>query len=374
MLPETYYLTIIVSIIGLIIATYTDLKERIVPNKLNYGLAIIGLIIFAIDSIIEGKIEPLLFSITGLLFGFAFGWILWKLGVFAGGDVKLFMALGTLNPFTPALINSGILKTASIPFFPITLFICSLIAFLPYGIIVIAYKIKKNKEYQKELWKEMKPKTIEAIHTAIIASAGYTILMQYTQNAIIITPALIATLAIWELFKEKKKYLTIVGTITAIILNTQLFAAALITAILISVIGYTLIKLMFSTKKLLSTEIKVEKLEEGMIPAKSLLWKGKKVKEEEEISLKQIIKYIKKQDTSAITELLKPKKEIISAKKARGLTKEELRIIKKLAKEGKIPKTMRIKESMPFVPTMLIGYIICTIIGDAALFMLIGVI
>jgi prepilin signal peptidase PulO-like enzyme (type II secretory pathway) len=131
---------------------------------------------------------------------------------------------------------------------------------------------------------------------------------------------------------------------------------------------------MFSTKKLLSTEIKVEKLEEGMIPAKSLLWKGKKVKEEEEIRLKQIIKYIKKQDTSAITELLKPKKEIISAKKARGLTKEELRIIKKLAKEGKIPKTMRIKESMPFVPTMLIGYIICTIIGDAALFMLIGVI
>ena len=69
----------------------------------------------------------------------------------------------------------------------------------------------------------------------------------------------------------------------------------------------------------------------------------------------------------ALKGMLAPKKEIVSARKARGLTDEEIKEVKKLAAKGLIPKKLLIKESMPFVPTMLLGYLLCIAIGDIAL-------
>ena len=171
-----FYIAVIISVAGLIIATYTDLKQRIVPNKLNYGLAILGLVLFGAQSLIDWTFWPIILSIFGLCFGFLFGWVMWKAGVFAGGDVKLFMGLGALNPLTPILIKTAVFNTATIPLFPITLFIYSLICFLPYGIAVLAYKVYKNKKFQKEILAEMKPKVLEALHAAIFISAAFVII------------------------------------------------------------------------------------------------------------------------------------------------------------------------------------------------------
>jgi preflagellin peptidase FlaK len=363
-----YYAAILVSLIGLLFATYTDLKARIVPNKLNYGLAVAGLIIFGTQSILVFDPTPLLYSILGLIYGFTFGWILWKIGVFAGGDVKLFMGLGALNPLTPALIKIGLLSTATIPLFPISLFLYSLIAFLPYGLFVICIKVMQNEKIRKEIFEEMKPKIILAIHSSLFAAATYAILSTYAIN----TWFTILALIIWGFFGTNKKYVTLLAIIAAIILNLTLLLQATITAMLVSVVLYTIIKLLFSTRKLLSKEIKISQLEEGMIPAKTLVWKGKKVVEAEAFSIKQIIKYIKQQNKVALNELLNPKNEIISARKARGLTEEELKEVKKLAAKGLIGKKMLIKDSMPFVPTMLLGYILCLILGDFALMIIMG--
>jgi archaeal preflagellin peptidase FlaK len=365
-----FYTALIVSVIGLIIATYTDIKERIVPNRLNYGLALVGLIIFGAQAYFESNPLPFLYSLFGMFFGFFFGWILWKLGVFAGGDIKLFMGLGALNPFTPALLKIGLLSNANIPLFPITLFVYSLLAFLPYGLFVIACRIIKNKKYQKELYNEMKPKVLLAIHASIFASATYAILIFLG----ISTLTTIIALIVWGLLKSKKKYITLICVIVALIFSSNLFINALITAIFVSVIAYTIIKLLFSTRKVLSKEIEVKKLEEGMIPSTSLYWKGKKVIEEKGINFELIIKCIKEKNSKPLTELLSHKKEIISARKARGLSEEELREIKKLAQKGLIPKKIRIKESMPFVPTMFLGYLLCLILGDFVILLFLGMI
>jgi archaeal preflagellin peptidase FlaK len=366
-LSQIFYITIIASIIGLIAATYTDLKERIVPNKLNYGLAIIGLILFGIQSIMQNTPLPFIYSFLGMCIGFFFGWIMWKIGIFAGGDVKLFMGLGALNPFTPALLKIGLLTNSNLPIFPITLFIYSLFAFLPYGIFVVLIKLLKNKKMQKEIFEEMKPKIILSIHVALFASAIYVVLFNYLINSLWTIPLIL----IWGIFKSNKKYVTIITILAAIILNHTLFINALIAAILFSVILYSLLKILFLVKRVLVSEIEVKKLTEGMIPAKTLVWKGKKVVELEEINLNTIIKLIKEKNSKAIKEMFTPKKEIISGIKARGLNEEELKIVKKLAKEGLIPKKMKIKESMPFVPTMLLGYILCLILGDI-IFLIIG--
>lgn len=359
-----YYLTIIVSIIGLIIATYTDLKERIVTNKLNFTLAGIGLILYGIIAIMENNPSIFLMSILGLIYGFVFGWILWKLGIFAGGDVKLFMALGALNPLTPALIKTGILVTSNIPLFPLTLFVYSLISFLPYGFLVVIQKLSKNKEFRKKLWIETKQRIAAGILLSVFSGAIYTILNATNITTILILPIII----VWGIRKERN-ILTIGATFAAIIISPINFIQNILATLIIVVFVYGIIKLMISLRPLLISEIKISKLEEGMIPAKTLVWEGKKIVEIEPFSFKSIFAKAKQGKT---TELLKPRKEIISAMKARGLTDEEIKEVKKLAKRGLIENKMQIKESMPFVPTMLLGYILCLIIGDALIMMLLG--
>lgn len=368
-LSYIFYISIGISILGLLAATYTDLKERIVPNKLNYGLAIIGLILFLIQSIIQNNPLPFIYSFLGMCVGFFFGWIMWKAGIFAGGDVKLFMGLGALNPFTPALIKIGALTNLNLPIFPVTLFIYSLFAFLPYGIFVVIVKLSKNKKMQKEIFEEMKPKVLLSIHASIFTSAAYVLLSTYLINPLWIIPLII----IWGMIKKEKKYATIIALIAAIILNYQLLLQALIATILISVIFYSLIKILFSVKRVLVSEIEVKKLQEGMIPSKTLVWEGKKVVEVEGFSFATVLNSIKEKNSNNLEKMLAPKREIISAMKARGLNEEELEIVKKLAKKGLIPKKIMIKESMPFVPTMLLGYLLCLILGDIIFIMLGGI-
>jgi len=62
---------------------------------------------------------------------------------------------------------------------------------------------------------------------------------------------------------------------------------------------------------------------------------------------------------------MQPKgKEIISSKSAAGLEEKQIAKLKELAKKGKIPDRLLVKESAPFVPAVLIAYIVLNIVGD----------
>lgn len=368
-------LSIIASIIGLLGATCTDIKERIVPNKLNYGLALAGIIIYAAQSITESNAMPLLYSIGGLAAGFTFGWLLWKAGVFAGGDVKLFMGLGALNPITPFITQTLLpIQTfpVQIPFiFPITLFTNSLISFLPYGLGVVLYKLSKNEKFQKKVAADMAAKTKQAIHFSLFSAATYAILTAYSINPLFSLAAII----IWGFTGKYKKAITATASAGAILLNIAAFLQAFAAIAIVTVILYGIIKLLFSLRPLLSKEIPVAKLEEGMIPAETFIKKGGKIATAKKFSIKQIIKYAKTQKIGEmIKESSRQKNEVISANKARGLTLKEIIAVKKFAKEGKMPKKITIKESMPFVPAMLLGYLLCIIAGDFAITALLGAI
>jgi archaeal preflagellin peptidase FlaK len=364
-----YYIAIIISLLTLLGATYTDLKERIVTNKLNFGATLLGLVLFSIRSIFEQSFFPLFYSIIGLSFGFLFGWALWKIGVFAGGDVKLFMALGALNPFTPALLNMGIFSSFQLPIFPITLFLHSLIAFLPYGFAVVLYKLIKNKKVRKEIFKDAKIRAKQASHASIVIASLHIIISFFTQNYLIEAISIFIILLIWNYFKDKKKYFTLILFVIALAMNFVLFIQVLIGTIIIIVGFYGLAKIMFSLHPLLSKPIEVEKLEEGMIPANTLMWKEKKVVEKEKLGFAQILKLTKEKKLNLLVE---NEKEIVSANKARGVIEEEIKELQKLAKKKLIPKTIMIKDSMPFVPTMLLGYGISLFLGDALIIMVIG--
>jgi archaeal preflagellin peptidase FlaK len=358
-----FYVAIIISIIGLVIATYTDLKERMVRNKLNFSLAGIGLTIYAIQSIFELTPYPFLFSLFGLFFGFFFGWILWKGGVFAGGDVKLFMALGALNPFTPALLKIGAFTNSSIPLFPITLFLYSLFAFLPYGIFISLYKLKTKKEQRTEIITDIKRKMKQGIHFSFFLAGIHIILGLFIPIELFVIEivAVIILSILWGLLKNKKVFVTIIVVAIALIISYLVFIQTLIGTIVVVVGLYGILKLLLSMKPLLSTKIKVSNLEEGMIPGKTLIWKGKKVMAVEGLSVKKIVSATQQ---GKLKDLFSPKKVIVSAIKARGLNEIELKQLKELSFKGLIGKEMLVKDSVPFVPTILISYLLCLIFGD----------
>jgi preflagellin peptidase FlaK len=366
-----FYINIIISIIGLIIATYTDLKERIVPNKLNFSLAIIGLLIHLIWSIYSNSIYPIAISIIGLCFGFFFAWILWKIGVFAGGDVKLFMGLGALNPFTPALLNIGLFTNISIPIFPITLFLYSLIGFLPYGLFVIITKLFKKKKEREIIFAELKENSIKGIHVALFVAFIHLIFLTYLNflGPIIEIITLILFGIILHKLGDKRNIVEFLFLIAAIIINGALYIQLFLATAVVIIFLYGTLKLLLSSRILLSSEVKISDLEEGMIPGFSLIKKGKKVVEVEGLSLKKIINYTIKGKANKI---ISEDNEIVSANKARGLTKEEIKELKKLNKKKLIKDKIKIKESMPFVPTMLISYILCLILGDFLILILMG--
>ena len=64
------------------------------------------------------------------------------------------------------------------------------------------------------------------------------------------------------------------------------------------------------------------------------------------------------------------KKVIVSKSDPNGITLEQIEEVKKLAKQGKIPKTVRIKWGVPLIPVFPMTLLFSLFVGDAFLAML----
>lgn len=87
-----------VALVGSFIAGVIDLKTTEIPDEIPYIMAIIGIVIHIIQSILLKSYMPILYSsLAG--FGFlAFGFFMYYTGQWGGGDAKLLSALGFLLP------------------------------------------------------------------------------------------------------------------------------------------------------------------------------------------------------------------------------------------------------------------------------------
>ena len=127
-----------------------------------------------------------------------------------------------------------------------------------------------------------------------------------------------------------------------------------------------MIKLYLISRFLLKKELDISELEEGMIPAQSIYrLKDDSVVKMPLIEMKTIINYLKDNKLAELQSYLNPDGiEIISAKKARGLTVEEIAELRKLAVEKKIYGKIEVKFTAPFVPAILIAYVVLNLVGD----------
>ncbi len=71
-------LFVVLAIVGVVVATYTDIKSRIIPNRLTFTLIIVGILGYLSMGILSGDFSMFLRALGSLLLMYASGWVLWK--------------------------------------------------------------------------------------------------------------------------------------------------------------------------------------------------------------------------------------------------------------------------------------------------------
>lgn len=166
----------IIITIGLIIATITDIKKREVPDTLNYGLIILGLVMGIITGILGKTWEPIISAAIGLAVGYLIGALMFYTGQWGGGDAKMLMGMGSIIGISWTNITSLWSGVGNIPLFIttiITIFIAGGIYGLFYTFILI---IKKWKEFKIEFEKKRSEKKIIKIRKVILGISLITII------------------------------------------------------------------------------------------------------------------------------------------------------------------------------------------------------
>ena len=221
-------------------ACYTDLRWRLIPNKLTFPLIAAGVIFHLSVGLSRADFWVAFSGIVGGGFAFVLGYALWLAGGWAGGDVKLFTALGALlptyPPHTPALYPASL-------------------SILFNGVILAA--------------------PVLLAHVLVCLARGQ------------------------EVFKR---------------------------------------------------EIKIAELKEGMIPAEFIYEFEGKIERESGWRLR-------------------PKGKVLANPNiAAGLTKGQVRALKRLVREGKLEDSIRIKRGMPFAPVLAAGVLVLVAFGDLWLY------
>ncbi|MBT3394907.1 prepilin peptidase [archaeon] len=158
---------IIILLIWLISATYTDIKTKEVPDWLSFSLIIIALGSYTILSLIENDFGILLTSLKGFGIFFILGNFLYYTKQWGGGDAKILMGIGATLPEYPSQLLNYFNPNLDAPFL-VTIFINIIIVGAVYSIIMGTRLILKNrKEFSKKFSKKIKNKKIRGIRDSI---------------------------------------------------------------------------------------------------------------------------------------------------------------------------------------------------------------
>jgi len=295
----------IVAIGAFLIASYTDLKKREVPELLSISLIAAGLLLHALESIMSSTLAPLLSSAYMTVLVFLFSFFLYKIGAWAGGDVKLFTGLGAILPSYGAL-----------DYLPFVVFAASFLAALPFAIIYISYFLITVKKLRKIIKPALLRDFKNAIFSAAYIIASYEIISLLGLHWVLTVPL------IYLLYKIRVFSVPfVVVALTLSLLSDHstflsYFSYILATSFLLL---FGLHSLRIAIENVLRREVRAKDLREGMIPAEDV--------------------YI-------------GKVKVADSKLARGLTEEELKKVRRAKTK------LKIKMSIPFVPVITFGLFI----------------
>ncbi|MBI4210516.1 MAG: prepilin peptidase [Candidatus Diapherotrites archaeon] len=358
-----------VTVLGLAAATYTDLRERIVPNRLVYGLGAIGIAAKAAESYLSGSAVPAILALEGGIIAFALSYALYRLGIWAGGDVKLVTAVSILNPVNYnflgelAGIAGGIFSTIALPVFSASLVVYSALAIFPLGMAMSFSVLAARKDILSEALQEARAKAEYVLLAGAIASGLNVILAHFGINALLSIPILLL------LVMQKKKKLRIVAVVVSaggaiVSLREFVYGAAWI-AIPVAA-AYTLWILYARCRPAAFKEtVKTSQAAEGMVPDAYVVERKGTIFFEHAPGMISVIKQLIANRTEKPLMALNPEGKVISGPgNAGGLTESEAKHLREMASGNKAPKEMVVRKTMAFVPAMLLAYISLQLTGD----------
>ena len=136
-----------VAVAGACVAIYTDMRWRIIPNKLNFPMIAFGVIFYLVLGFYNWDFMMAISGALGAAICFVIGYALWLTGGWAGGDVKLFTALGALLYGYTMPVGNPIYPM------PLTILFNSVIAIIP---VLIVYSIIRRAQGQRVLYDRVK--------------------------------------------------------------------------------------------------------------------------------------------------------------------------------------------------------------------------
>jgi preflagellin peptidase FlaK len=372
-------ITIIIAVVACIYASYSDLKFGLIKNKLTFPLIAAGIILNGIYVLttkdiflfIEGCI------VTGLVF--VIGYVFWKMGAWAGGDVKLFTAVAALIPFYatayyPTVVSYQILgwqfPLLSLYQFPFTVIINSILSMLPFLLIFVFYIAVKHKPHLiGELFSPIKDYRKNLVLTLVISSSvtiAYYITLELKFQIIILSLILLYLLStvISKIPNKIKAIIVSIATVYALINNWEITIIGIV-LLFISINVIEIIKKLLTTvsKQALQEDYKIDELKEGMIPAYNIYENDDEVYEDKSTFFGRLKEGISSGDVSKLNA---SSDKLIINTMAAGLNTENIAHLKELQGKKKISDSFKIKRGVPFAPSILIGLLISLFIGDIA--------
>lgn len=139
-----FLIQIAVTILFSILAAFYDIKSSIVPNKLNFSLLFFGIVSNLILSVITNNIKYILASFISMLITYVITYMMWKLNIWGGGDVKLFTAIATVIPSGININVLNIFPQLSIYPFSFSVVVNSILIAFPFLVVFVTYLVFKN--------------------------------------------------------------------------------------------------------------------------------------------------------------------------------------------------------------------------------------
>jgi len=366
-------LSVFIALLVCFYASYSDIKRGIIPNRLTFPVIGLGLLLNGIRAFMES--DPWIFIYTAIFTAgiFALGYILWRMGAWAGGDVKLFTAVTALIPFQPALVSYSFLGTAfpvtaSYPF-PLTVIINSILALLPFLLVYVFFIIyTSRRDLMEEFMEPLRQYRTSMVLALVITSAVTLtfIITDFLPFQIIVLSLILVyllTMVISRLPPRVKAVMVSAILVYSLYRNFELTVSGVV-IIWVSITVIQLIRKLLTsiTREALQDTVSVDELKEGMILASTLYRRGDEYYFDDTSLLDRFRTAARTGDVSALTYRGEP---VVSAMAA-GLREEEIETLRELVAQGKIRDEFRIRRGMPFAPAIFIGLVVSLLIGDLA--------
>lgn len=345
------------AVIGCVVATFTDVKYGVIPNSLTFPLLAVGIVCECFFFASRGSYRLLVFNLAMIVAAYIFCYLLWRIGVWAGGDVKLFTALSSLLvasyfDVVPRFCLGGLcLAGAFRPYSGVIFYVIlySVLSILPVSALMLSSIILKSRRYLiKDVLTDIDLNYAFCINNSLVLSLIIISLSGVYVNIILRIILLIALSYINTKILNKKK--TLHYTITALLILQQLITYNIIayTIQLAVITALLIIKALFNRQVLrraMSDKIRLSQLIEGQILTYPLTKKD------------NIYSFTDK----SILARQKENKDIIIDNMARGLTNDEIQLLWKLYSKDSY---VMVKKSTPFAPYILVGVLLTILIGD----------